>query len=420
MPTRTAPKVASSTIIAAANMTVPAKLRQAITEVSMEFFERRDIAEIMVIANLARAHGILYGPPGAAKSALIRRICEIYEGARMFDMLMDKESGKTDLFGQIDSELYDQTGRYERDLEGTLADCHIGMLDELGKTRSGLANLTLTAINERLFKNGKTMVSIPLISLWGGSNEMMEPELAAFEDRFLVKRFVEYLQEPANFTAFLASKVKTRGGAPKVRTTITLDELLNAIENEVPYIPVPQRISDALLGLRAKLKNEGIVASDRRWGDCIPLLQASAWLNERDEVDEDDLRILADVLWRKPEDIGKVRTEVYSLTSEITRKAMAIEETLSEVNRELVSRKGESKAKLLSYAVDANFNLEKAGKELTALYTQAKKEKKNTNTLDTVGNEIKELQVRVYIDCMGMGGDGARAAVATKSEWDWS
>ena len=415
MATRTAtkPVVHPATVTA---MTVPAKLRQAITEISHEFLERRDVAEIMVVANLAMAHGILYGPPGAAKSALIRRVCEIYEGARSFDMLMDKESGKTDLFGQIDAELYDRTGRYERDLEGGLADCHIGMMDELGKTRSGLANLTLTAINERLFKNGKTIMNIPLISLWGGSNEMLEPVLAAFEDRFLIKRFVDYLQEPANFSAYLASKVKTHGGAPKVRTTITLDELLHAIE-EVRYIPVPQRILDALLGLRSELKNEGIVASDRRWGDAVALLQALAWLSERDEVDEDDLRILQDVLWRKPEDIGKVKTKVLALTSEITREAMLIQDTLSEVNRELVARKGTSRANLMGYAIDANYLLETAGKKLTGLFAQARKEKKNTATLDSVGNELKELQIRAYMDLMSMDASTARTAVEGKSEW---
>ncbi|NIO11306.1 MAG: AAA domain-containing protein, partial [Deltaproteobacteria bacterium] len=65
---------------------------------------------------------------------------------------------------------------YRRVTSHKLPEAHIAFLDEIFKANSSILNAILTLINERLFHNGKDVVSVPLLTLFGASNELPEDD----------------------------------------------------------------------------------------------------------------------------------------------------------------------------------------------------------------------------------------------------
>jgi MoxR-like ATPase len=62
--------------------------------------ERRDVIDGALCAVLARKHVLLLGPPGTAKSALVRAIARAFGGS-YFESLVTKFSTPEELFGPI-------------------------------------------------------------------------------------------------------------------------------------------------------------------------------------------------------------------------------------------------------------------------------------------------------------------------------
>src|SRR5580765_6359388 len=70
------------------------------TELMAQFPERKDVIDGSLAAVLAGEHVLLIGPPGTAKSALVRAIAGALE-ARYFERLLSKFSNPDELFGPI-------------------------------------------------------------------------------------------------------------------------------------------------------------------------------------------------------------------------------------------------------------------------------------------------------------------------------
>src|SRR5262249_40340682 len=137
----------------------------------------------------------------------------------------------------------------------------------------------------------------PLIAAITASNELPSgEETAAIYDRLLVRVEVGYVTDPSSFAALLQSAAIPPAPAAK-RTPGELAARRRAVEREVPAVTVPDGIVDAVCGLRAALRRQELVCSDRRWKQAIRLLQASAYLDGRPEVSDTDLVVLTHALW---------------------------------------------------------------------------------------------------------------------------
>jgi hypothetical protein len=123
------------------------------------------------------------GSPGTAKSALVRAIAQAFGGS-YFERLLTKFSTPEELFGPISLKALEQD-RYERVTAGKLPEAEFAFVDEVFKANSAILNSLLTAMNERLFHNDGAPAQMPLVSLFGASNELPEgKELEALFDRF--------------------------------------------------------------------------------------------------------------------------------------------------------------------------------------------------------------------------------------------
>ena len=285
---------------------VQEKLKKIREELKQAFLERGELIDGALSALLASQHVLIIGPPGTAKSMLADEICRRIQGANYFQWLLTRFSTPEEIFGAVSLKALEQDD-YRRVTAHKLPEAHIAFLDEVFKANSSILNAILSLINERIFHNGKEVVSVPLLTLFGASNELPEDdELLALYDRFLLRFVVKYIEEDFRFLRMLESPSQTE------RTTMSLEELCG-MQKQVRDISIPGYVYRTVADIRRELGKKNIVASDRRYRQSLSLLQAHAYLAGGNEVTEKNLFFLEHVLWRDPGEQPQVRDTIREL-----------------------------------------------------------------------------------------------------------
>ena len=289
-----------------AEMAARDKLKKIREELRQTFLERGDLIDGALSALLSSQHVLIIGPPGTAKSMLADETCRRIAVASYFQWLLTRFSTPEEIFGAVSLKALEQDD-YRRVTAHKLPEAHIAFLDEIFKANSSILNAILTLINERLFHNGQQVVSVPLLTLFGASNELPEDdELMALYDRFLLRFVVKYIEEDFRFLRMLEAAAQTE------RTTVSLEEL-REMQGEAAAVPIPGYIYRTIADIRRELGKKNIVASDRRYRQSLPLLQAHAYLDGHNEVTEKDIFFLEHALWRDPSEQPEVRATVREL-----------------------------------------------------------------------------------------------------------
>lgn len=280
-------------------------------ELSQKFLAKEEIIRLMLIAAIAGEHMVLIGPPGTAKSALIRAFARLVD-AKYFEYLLTRFSEPNELFGPVDIQSF-RAGNYRRVTDGMLPEAEIVFLDEAFKANSAILNSLLTLLNERKFNNGKDVVRVPLLSLFAASNEVPSAEgLNAIFDRFLLRVHSDNL-DSYHFHELMtrglalerASAREEEAGAKKAPAPIDGAEqamrqgaLMSARDlhwcrkNLLDKVEFPEEFLANYKGLCFQLRGEGISLSDRRVVRLLKLFSASAFLDGRTRVHDGDLFIL--------------------------------------------------------------------------------------------------------------------------------
>lgn len=286
------------------------------------FFQERDEhIEAALAALVAREHVLIIGPPGTAKSFLAREVCRRIQGAVYFQWLLTRFSTPEELFGPISLRSLEE-GRYERVTTGKLPHAHIGFIDEIFKASPAILNTLLSLMNERIFYNDGKVETVPVVTLFGASNDLPdEDELEAFDDRFLVRMVVEPIREYSAFARMLAAPEE-----PEATNRVDLADLL-LLQEAALLVNLGPEILETLVEIRGKLGEEGIRLSDRRYKHSLRFLRAHALLQGRTSAERTDLLALRHTLWLDVEQ----RNTVASILAKATSTPVAQAEELSRV-----------------------------------------------------------------------------------------
>lgn len=273
------------------------RMRSLARALESQFLGKQETIRLMVISVLAGEHIALIGPPGTAKSALVRTFSKLISSV-YFEYLLTRFTEPNELFGPVDMPAFRQ-GTYRRRTEGMMPEAEVVFLDEIFKSNSAILNALLTVLNERKFNNGGTVVDVPLISVFGASNEVPSDEsLQAIFDRFLLRVRSEHL-DAYHFQELVqrgvALELERLGARPPQEPFVTTQEL-RAIQ---PEIARRMQVSDELMAtyksLVFQIRAEGVSLSDRRVVKLLKLMAASAYFDGRPAADTSDLFVLKHV-----------------------------------------------------------------------------------------------------------------------------
>ncbi len=321
------------------------QINQLRADLMAQFPERKDVIDGSLAAVLAGEHVLLIGPPGTAKSALVRCLAQVFGGS-YFERLLTKFSTPEELFGPISLQALAQD-RFVRLTAGKLPEAEFAFVDEIFKSNSAVLNALLSIINERVFHNDGAPVRCPLVSLFAASNELPEgKELEALFDRFLLRFDVGYLLVASNLRGVLV------GPEPAIAATLTMDELRRA-QAEAASVKITDDTVDALLSIRDACRGEGIMASDRRWKKALGIVRASAWLAGEKKTCPEDLAILVDSLWREPKERAKVARIVGNLADPASMQSVEILDAAREIATKVAGLKAGDRKLYIAQAAQA-------------------------------------------------------------------
>ena len=261
------------------------------------FVGRDEVADLIALAALAGEHLFLFGPPGTAKSALIRQFALAVRG-RYFEYMLTRFSEPNEIFGPIDIAQL-REGRVMTVTTGMLPEAEFVFLDELFNANSAILNNLLTVLNERVYRRGAETHRLPLLSLFSASNHLPEDEaLRALFDRFLLRCHVKNLKSEAMPALLRAGWALESACAPE--SPVTADELagLHADLFRVDLAGVQEPYMELVF----KVRDLGVALSDRRAVKILKLLAASALLCGRSDCNASDLWVLRYV-WDREEQI---------------------------------------------------------------------------------------------------------------------
>ena len=180
--------------------TVATRLQDLVKKTS-ELFEQRAKEVEVLVAGLAGGVSVaLLGPPGTAKSALVRRVALLCglsgDDGRYFEYLMTTHTMPEEIFGGPDLNQLVK-GKVVRVTTGKLPQAEVAFLDEVFRGGSHILNTLLTIINEKRFDDGSGARHVPLLGLVGASNTApVDPDLDAFFDRFPIRVWLRSVLEP--------------------------------------------------------------------------------------------------------------------------------------------------------------------------------------------------------------------------------
>ena len=186
---------------------------------------------------------------------------------------------------------------------GFLPGAEVVFLDEIWKAGPAIQNALLTVLNEKIYLNGQTELTLPTKLVISASNELpAEGEgLEALWDRFLVRAVVEPIKSASNFKKLLVGESSLAVGFSEGLS----DEEYHTIQKEAATVTIPDELIAILISLREKLAddNDGtdLYISDRRWAKVAKIMRTSAYLNGRKKVDISDILIMESLLWNHPD-----------------------------------------------------------------------------------------------------------------------
>lgn len=262
-------------------------LKKIETELNERFYGM-DHSVLALALSAASAEPMLFiGPPGTAKSNLIRTFCHclaLYDldapenrDSSYFEYLLTKFTEPGELFGFF--KILNQKGASDRTLTETILtrdttnmmqEATVVYLDEVFNASGAILNSILAFMNERTFHDRGERVPVAMKALFGATNDVPKAaELKAIYDRFLIRCHVTNLVDPSpsELSGLFSTGWKTTHDAPPQERYPDLLEQLEAMRNDLPVKLDPVLDQPKPPGFIARLSSMIMRAREEGLGD---------------------------------------------------------------------------------------------------------------------------------------------------------
>src|ERR1051325_4827507 len=246
---------------------VAQKVREVGRALDERYLDKSELVRMLLVTLVGGEHMLIVGPPGTAKSAMVRHLPRLID-ARYFEYLLTRFSEPNELFGPVDIKAF-REGTFVRRIEAMLPDAEIVFLDEIFKSNSAILNALLSILNERRFFTGSQSLKVPLCSLFGATNEVPNDEaLGAIFDRFLVRALSENL-DSFHFHGLVERGIRGEiaelsGTAESEAPLVSLAEIRKVQARLGQFLTFPEDWMARYKGFIFQIRSEGISLSDRR------------------------------------------------------------------------------------------------------------------------------------------------------------
>ena len=264
------------------------QLKRVAGHLKTTFVGKDDIIDLMCLCLVGRENLFLLGPPGTAKSALVRALAQRLQG-KTFEYLLTRFTEPNELFGPFDIRQL-REGNLVTNTDGMLPEAHLVFLDELLNANSAILNSLLTVLNERVFRRGRETRALPALLMVGASNHLPEDDaLQALFDRFLVRVHCDYVA-PDALADVLEAGWNLERPSSKEAPNIAAEDILR-LQAALPLVDL-RPVRPLYTDLIRKLRLAGVAVSDRRAVKLQRLLAASALLCQRTTAIASDMWVL--------------------------------------------------------------------------------------------------------------------------------
>ena len=334
-------------------------LKNALSE---GLYEKDEVVRLALLTAIAQENIFMLGPPGCAKSMVARLITHAFKAdddksIKFFETLLNQFSTPEDVFGNIslkglNGELEDADGNkkeeYRRLTENMLPDADIAFIDEIWKASPAILNTLLTIINEHKFHNGSKVEDVPLKALLAASNEVPEKNrgLEALYDRFILRVCIDFIQDEDNFFDMIeGSQSLDYKVSDKIKEFQISNDELQEWKDKIDDITISEEAKAVISAIRKELtlqnnelseeekaSGEAFIIGDRRWKKIAHILKASAFLNNRNEVDLMDCSLIEYCIWSTERQHKMVRKIVQKC---IKQNGLDCDSAIDEINEQI-------------------------------------------------------------------------------------
>jgi MoxR-like ATPase len=168
-------------------------------------------------------------------------------------------------------------------------------------------------------------------------------------------------------------------------------DAVRALQEDVRSVVVPDHALRSLAEIRRDLGRQQLVASDRRYRQCVSVLRARAYLLERSTVCDEDLYFLEHVLWNDPADRPKVAAAIRALLRGYEDEVQALLYQTREL-REYALRPWESTDLRSRAVVEAHTKIRNIIKRIDEIITEARTVGRPLSKVEAIRTEVTGIQ----------------------------
>jgi len=285
---------------------------EVLSPMKRAFVGKDVIVDLLGVALAAGENLFLLGPPGTAKSALVRDLGRRLGGAS-FEYLLTRFTEPSELFGPFDIRRL-REGDLVTNTDGMLPEASFVFLDELLNANSAILNGLLTVLNERVFRRGRETRPLPALVFVAASNRLPDDEaLAALFDRFLLRVRCDNVAEERLTDVLAAGRALERDASVREAASLGSGALVGSSDDAAPAsldraptfgVDEARRLQrliprvdvgparKAFVELVGRLRAAGLPISDRRAVKLERAVAASALLCGRDRAIVSDLWVV--------------------------------------------------------------------------------------------------------------------------------